>query len=226
MEDVEWGFWAKCGAWTLMEAILLLECKNPKEPILPFSKFFYNTEQFAIRDNRAGFLVTVDGKCLAKTTEIVKIPIGEDLWTYRRGILAGRINCDVVRYKEREIISHDGALTGLRPQVFLAWADSKEIPIPGELLGILDNLEPAIGRHRNSQLDRQRCEAIAQCLWDKDPTSTIEDIIKHPWIQQFGNGSQYTGKNTLRDWVRKVDPRSSSEKTKPSMSKKRNTPEV
>lgn len=63
------------------------------------------------------------------------------------------------------------------------------------------------GRHSNTHLDRELCRAIASTLWLLNPTLTIADIVKHDAIQRFGNGRQYTGKNTIRNWIKDLDPR-------------------
>lgn len=59
---------------------------------------------------------------------------------------------------------------------------------------------------RQSQLDKARCQALAQMLWEENPTCTIADMIKDKRILKFGNGSQYIEK-TLHDWLKEVDPR-------------------
>ena len=45
---------------------------------------------------------------------------------------------------------------------------------------------------RQSQMDKARCHAIAEMLWEENPTCTIADMIKDKRILKFGNGSQYT----------------------------------
>ena len=61
-------------------------------------------------------------------------------------------------------------------------------------------------KFRESQLDKARCHAIAQMLWDENPTSTIADMIRDKRILKYGNGSQYTEK-TLHEWLKEIDPR-------------------
>ena len=60
---------------------------------------------------------------------------------------------------------------------------------------------------RNSQEDRVSCRAIAQILWSQDPDMTIEDIGQHEWIQKFGNARHYTGRDTLRNWIKDLNPK-------------------
>lgn len=57
------------------------------------------------------------------------------------------------------------------------------------------------------QEDRIRCRAIAQLLWDHDPSLTIVGIAAHPWIQRYGNAAQYRGRDTVRNWIRDLNPK-------------------
>lgn len=59
---------------------------------------------------------------------------------------------------------------------------------------------------RPNQIDKQICQAIAKTIWDFYPTMTITAMTKHNAILNHGGGKLYTGKNTLRDWVREVAP--------------------
>lgn len=66
---------------------------------------------------------------------------------------------------------------------------------------------------RAEQEDKIRCQVIAQILWDQSPKMTITDICKDDWIKKFGNGNQYKGKHTIRNWVKEVDRRPAEEKS-------------
>lgn len=68
-------------------------------------------------------------------------------------------------------------------------------------------------RHRNQKIDKWICQAVARTLWDEQPGMTIEDITKHKAIQIYGNGRAWSGKDTLRNWVKVVDTRSPEDKT-------------
>lgn len=59
---------------------------------------------------------------------------------------------------------------------------------------------------RPTQIDKLVCQAIAKTLWDIFPTMNITAMSEHPAILEHGGGKLYTGKNTLRDWVREVAP--------------------
>lgn len=62
------------------------------------------------------------------------------------------------------------------------------------------------------QLDKARCQAIAQVLWDMNPNRTNADIASDKYIRTYGNGSQYK-ERTVQNWLREVDPREISQKT-------------
>lgn len=68
------------------------------------------------------------------------------------------------------------------------------------------------GRHGQSKLDRELCRAIASTLWLEHPTMTITEVTKHKAIQLYGNGKLYEGPETLRNWIRDLDPRPKEEK--------------
>jgi len=77
----------------------------------------------------------------------------------------------------------------------------------------LDNLKnPSNHKAKQNQIDKELCQAVARTLWYIYPTMTIEAITKHKAILNYANGSIYTGKNTLRDWIREVDPRPKEQK--------------
>jgi hypothetical protein len=58
----------------------------------------------------------------------------------------------------------------------------------------------------NAQVDKQLCQAIARTLWDQTPNMTIAAVCRHKAVLQYGNGSLYKGKDTLRNWLREVAP--------------------
>jgi len=107
------------------------------------------------------------------------------------------------------------------------WAQEKGFSVPPMLLSKMglsknnesdkidshDNAIKGKSRTRTESIHKQTCQAIAKTLWDANPTMTIEEIKNHPSIQEHGYGKHYTGKNTLRDWLREVDPRPPEAKT-------------
>jgi len=104
---------------------------------------------------------------------------------------------------------------------FARFCKRQSIPLPSfwypenwniELGGVVDdeNTPPddVITHRLKSNLeDRISCRAIAQALWDTNPELTIEDIKNHRHIQVIGNGKQYKGRDTIRNWIKDLDPR-------------------
>lgn len=68
------------------------------------------------------------------------------------------------------------------------------------------------GRHADSKLDKELCRAIAATLWSEYPEMTIAAITSHKAIQQYGNGAQYRDKDTIRNWIKDLDPRPENER--------------
>jgi hypothetical protein len=70
-----------------------------------------------------------------------------------------------------------------------------------------DNFEPLkMQPLRPVQIDKLVCQAVAKTIWDIYPTMTITAMSEHTAILEHGGGKLYSGKNTLRDWVREVAP--------------------
>lgn len=97
---------------------------------------------------------------------------------------------------------------------FVAWCKKKNIPLPKFWFpyGYHDPLEDdknSIKTEeslRSNQVDRLVCQAIGKTLWDIHPTMTIADMCNHKGIQIYGNGKQYKGAHTLRDWLSEIAP--------------------
>jgi hypothetical protein len=64
----------------------------------------------------------------------------------------------------------------------------------------------------DKQKHRILCREIAKELWRVDPTRTIADICRDDGIQVYGGGRYYTKLETLREWIRDLDPRSDESK--------------
>ncbi len=78
------------------------------------------------------------------------------------------------------------------------WAPAS---LPADSVG-----RPAIGKHKNEAIDKQLCQAIARALWDVDARIHPAHMAKSKAVLQYGNGGQYKGENTVKDWVGEVDP--------------------
>lgn len=62
-------------------------------------------------------------------------------------------------------------------------------------------------RLSDAQRSRILCRVGAQKLWSERPDSNIEMIVHNPLIQDFCGGKYYPGKDTIRNWIKDLDPR-------------------
>ena len=56
------------------------------------------------------------------------------------------------------------------------------------------------------QSTRLICRHIASQLWDMDASITIEQMKMHDAIQIYGGAKFYSGRNTVRDWLKDLAP--------------------
>ena len=98
---------------------------------------------------------------------------------------------------------------------FAKWCFRKIIPLPifwfpnGWDFEESENIPTNIKSEANlrpNQIDKLLCQAISRTLWSLFPEMTIASMCKHEAIQIFGNGKQYKGAHTLRDWISEVAP--------------------
>lgn len=61
------------------------------------------------------------------------------------------------------------------------------------------------GKLSQSQIDKGRFQGQAAAMWDKNKNLTQAEIIRSGGMEFFR--LSYKGKNTLRDWLREIDPR-------------------
>ncbi|MDD3765431.1 MAG: hypothetical protein PHP86_19215 [Nevskiales bacterium] len=59
-----------------------------------------------------------------------------------------------------------------------------------------------LGRDRRME----RCRAIAQLLWERDPTATLPDVFRHEWIQRIACEGRPVTEGTFRNWVKDLNP--------------------
>jgi hypothetical protein len=84
----------------------------------------------------------------------------------------------------------------------------------------LDNPKQVPSKDKQLRLDQQDkndFKNIARNLWEKNPNLTIEAVKNHPSAEYYKK--TYTGRNTLRDWAREVDPREGDKRGRPKKSK-------
>lgn len=63
------------------------------------------------------------------------------------------------------------------------------------------------------QQSRLVCRNIATELWKDSPQMTIASIQRHDAIQKFGGARYYPGRDTVRNWIKDLDPRDSKSKS-------------
>jgi hypothetical protein len=65
----------------------------------------------------------------------------------------------------------------------------------------------------HEQKARLMCRDIAEKLWKETPILTITDITKHEAILNFGGAKYYKGRDTVRNWIKDLDPRDEESKS-------------
>lgn len=118
---------------------------------------------------------------------LADIAMGEKL--YDKKFLSGLFvrRAQFLRWCEKEYLSP--------PKI---WAPAS---LPADSTG-----RPAIGKHKNEAIDKQLCQAISRTFWDIDARIHPAHMAKSKAVLQYGNGGQYKGENTVKDWVGEVDP--------------------
>lgn len=69
-----------------------------------------------------------------------------------------------------------------------------------------------VGKHKNEYLDKKLCHAIAQTLWELDPSIHPVHMANSRYIRVYGNGGGYPAE-TLKGWLTEVDPLAEGRKT-------------
>ena len=69
------------------------------------------------------------------------------------------------------------------------------------------------GRHRDDEVNKLLCQAIARTLWDLDPQIHPAHMLKHKAIRKYANGALYKDDETIRGWIFEVDPLRKERKT-------------
>lgn len=86
------------------------------------------------------------------------------------------------------------------PTAFISWAQSKELNVE-----FFDGMTSAVNTYKAMDT-KERCRLVAQVLWSLSPTMTIQAVIEHPATQTIAGGMHFKGKNTIRDWIKDLDP--------------------
>ncbi len=113
-----------------------------------------------------------------------------------RGSKANRIYLDSLFVKRNEVIDW---CTKDYIDIPPCWAQ-KQLPNEQVTEKETKNYRPA-----NETEDRIRCQAIASALWELDPDIHPVHMARSKIMQRFGNGRTY-GEETIKEWIRDVDP--------------------
>lgn len=66
------------------------------------------------------------------------------------------------------------------------------------------------GRLKDAQKFRLMARDVAKNLWEQDENLTIAAICENEFIKRYCGGNYYTNKDTVRDWIKDLDPRDPS----------------
>lgn len=86
------------------------------------------------------------------------------------------------------------------------WFEPDEVQAQWEFLNRGRLTAASTPKLRPDQEDKAKCQGIARGLWKQHPDMTIADMARRREILVEGNGKAYTGKNTLRNWLKEVAP--------------------
>jgi len=69
------------------------------------------------------------------------------------------------------------------------------------------NISPKLADQEQPRDSRkQRCRAVAQILWERDPRATLPDIFQSEWVQRIACESRPPSDKTFREWVKDLNP--------------------
>ena len=166
-------YWLKQDQWTLFEGICLLEYGG-------FAAADRNQEEF-------------------DSLRLYAAPLFQSAL---RSIRAGKL--EVLNQLPDDKL-YDSVLN---PLAFLKWAAEKEI-LPPYVIGALSAEQQAVlegvgtSELKNvNQRHRERCRAVAECIWRKEPDLTIEDMIHHDDINGIACENRTYAAKTLREWLK------------------------
>lgn len=98
-------------------------------------------------------------------------------------------------------------LCEVEPSKFIQWAMDKDYQT--------QYFEALVAERKSGNYKsawKEKARLVAKTLWITHPKMTIQELVKHPAMLEVGGGKYFSGANTVRDWIRDLDPRSESEK--------------
>lgn len=170
-------YWLKQDQWTLFEGICLLEYGG-------FAEGDHNQEEI-------------------DSTTLYATPLFQSAL---RSIRTGKLE---VLSKLPDDKLYDSVLN---PLAFLKWAAEKEALPPYVIEVLSAEQQAALEAISTSELKnvnqrhRERCRAVAECIWMREPHLTIEDMIHHDDINGIACENRTYAAKTLREWLKDLCP--------------------
>lgn len=109
--------------------------------------------------------------------------------------------------REKEVDLPAFWFTKAERENFASEADSDIAELPGIGKVKQDEVDRFWERLTSSQQHRLLCREIAKVLWSDDPDMSQVAVIDHPAIREFGGRKYYSDPNTVRSWIKDLDPR-------------------
>ena len=145
--------------------------------------------------------------------------IQDDMWLFIFNVNRTRVrlgNIVTTHEFDKEFLS---SLFVMRGEI-LKWCDGEFLTPPaiwapesvGAVGGTAENRSVG-GRHKDDELNKQLCQAIARTLWDFDSQVHPAHMAKHKAILRYGNGALYKDEETVCNWIAEVDPLKKERKT-------------
>lgn len=107
-----------------------------------------------------------------------------------------------------------GHMIMVKPLDFLRWCQQKEVSLSERVTDELTEEEWLYIRGEQdgnmfknvNQRHRERCRAVAECIWMREPHLTIEDMIQHDDINGIACENRTYAAKTLREWLKDLCP--------------------
>lgn len=157
-----------------------------------------------------------------------RLPLRSNALWAGRGIpakdvnLLGAFNINRARVRMLAAVKSEKALKALFDRVYvmrpelLQWCEQDFLDPPPlwapEPVPALSESKPPLGKHRQEEIDRNRCQAIALAYWEIDPRIHPVHMARSLAVMKFGNGAQYRDEETVRGWLAEVDPQKGTRK--------------
>jgi len=144
--------------------------------------------------------------------------IPDDFWLFVFNLNRTRVrlgNAVTERCFEKDFLN---SLFVMRSEV-LRWCADEFLAPPGiwaadlKLTSEAGDSRGIGGRHRDDEINKLLCQAIARTLWDFDARIHPAHMVEHRAIRRYGNAALYKDSETIRNWIAEVDPLRKERKT-------------